>query len=162
MGMATAILSAVSVGAQLFTSSQQASAASQAGQAQANASYYNAAVQRNNAIAAQQAAAFNAKQQRKINLAREAKLEAGLLHSGVLLEGTPLLLLEDAAKEGGLEEAKIIHTGEVQASGAQAQAGLDTFSARSAQAAGETRASGLLTSGIFGAVGTAGSALLRN
>ncbi len=146
----------------LMSSSASAGAASSAGESQAAAMNYNAAIARNNAIAAQQAAAANAKQQDRINLAREGKLEAGILHNGVLMEGTPLMLMEDQAAQGELDKQKIIYNGQVQANNYNNQAQLDEFNATQARSAGSNKSSGIMQSGMFDLAGTVGKSLFKN
>ena len=146
----------------IFSAFSGAGAASDAGAAQAAAYNYNAAVARNNAIAAQQAAEANAKQQQRLNDARLGKLTAGILHQGVLLEGTPLLMIQDEAAQNELEKQKILYRGQIQANQYNNQATLDSYNAQVAQSAGESRSNSIMTNGIFSGLGSVGSALFRN
>lgn len=146
----------------VFSAFSGAGSAAAAGQAQQNAANYNAAVANNNAIAAQQAAAANAQQQARINSARQAKLESGLLASGVTMEGTPLLLVTEEAAQNELERQKILHQGQVQAANYQNQATLDQYNGSVAAAAGQNKSSSMITSGIFGGIGDVGKSLFRN
>ncbi len=146
----------------IFNAFSGGQAASNAGEAQANAMNYNAAVANNNAIAAQQAAAANAAQQQRINASKQAKLEAGILHSGVLMEGTPLMLVEEEASQNELETQKILHEGDTRANNYRNQSNLDSYNASVARDAGDARSSGIITGGLFSGIGQIGSSLLKN
>lgn len=147
---------------QVFSAFSGAGSASNAGYAQQQAAQYNAAVARNNAIAAQRAAEANAKQQETINRAHTSQLQANLIKSGVLMEGTPLMLISQDAAQGELSKEKILHQGQVQAMNYMNEANMQSYQGDVAAQAGENRASGLMTSGIFSGFSTVGSSLLRN
>jgi hypothetical protein len=133
----------------IFGAVMQSNAASNAGQAQADAANYNAAVARNNAIAAQQAAAADARQQELLNNQRLGTMEAQIAKSGVVFEGTPLMLLQDETAQGSLQKQKILHRGQVEANQFQSQATMDEFSGRQAKAAGSSRAGSTLLTGVI-------------
>jgi hypothetical protein len=162
MAAVASIIPIISGIGQVFTAFSSGGAASNAGDSQAAANNYNAAVARNNAIAAEQAAAANASQQERINMARQGKLQAGLLKSGVLMEGTPLMLVEDEAAQGELEKQKILHQGKTQAANYRSQATMDDYQGQVARSAGSSKSSGIINSGIFSGISTIGSSLLKN
>jgi len=122
MAMFVPILSAVStvVGSVMQSGQQQASA-----QAQANASYYNAAVAQQNANAAMQAAQANKLQQDRENRARLETVRSKYLGSGIELEGTPLMVLWEETSQMALESDKILHQGKVQSANYQNQANME-------------------------------------
>ena len=152
------IFSAVST---IIGSSRQASAQRDTGEAQRQAYEYNAAVSRNNAVAAQNAAAADKTQQDRLNQARLGSLRAGILKQGVALEGTPLLLIGEEAEQGALESAKITHRGEVAATNYRNQSQQDVYAGYQAQKAADTRAGNTLLTGNLQAAGTLSSQLLR-
>lgn len=129
----------------------QANSARSAGDAQAAAYNYNAQIAENNAVIAKQTALADAKQQHRVNAARHGKMVTQIIKQGVELNtGTPLLILDEDAAQGKLEERKIIHKGDLQAYNYQNEATLQRFYADQAQAAAENQASGAMTSGILG------------
>lgn len=162
MAGAAAIIPIFSAVGSLVSSFASAGASSQAGAQQAAAAQYNAQVARNNAIAAQQAAEQNAKQQEKINAQRLAQLHTNLLHSGVTLEGTPLMLLDETAVQGALEAAKERYKGKIQAANYMSEAGMQDMAGQQALATASTRSNAAITSGLFTAGGTLGSSLFKN
>lgn len=127
-----------------------ASAAQAQADAQARAYEYNAAVSRNNAIAARQAALAEAQQQDRLNSARLGKLTTQIIKQGVALEGTPLLILDEEFEQGELESKKKIYTGEIQATNYQNDSNLQRFYASQARAAGESQASQSMLGGVIG------------
>lgn len=156
MAMFVPILSAVStvVGSVMQSGQQQAAA-----QAQANASYYNAAVAQQNANAAMQAAHANKQQQDRENRARLETVRSKYLSSGIELEGTPLMVLWEETSQMALESDKILQQGKVQAANYNNQANLDRYQGDVALSAGEQQASGTLLGGIFSGVSGVGRAL---
>ena len=114
----------------------------QQGQAQQDMAEYNAAVARNNALAVQYQAEVDARNERK----RISKLLATqrMLYgkAGVTLEGTPLLVMEETAREGEKEAQMIEYAGRVGASRQRSQA--DVFTMQGASAAtGATWSAGI-------------------
>ena len=125
----------------------------QQGKAAKKAAEYNAAVQRNQAIAARQKAEFDADRQRQVAAAQRAQARAGFAKGGVVMEGTPLLVLESSAEQAELDAQAILYGGDVQATGYEAQAGLSELEGKSAQQAGYIGAGTTLLTGA----GKAGS-----
>ncbi len=137
----------------IFSAFSQSSASSNAGAQQQQAAEYNAAVARNNAIAARQAAEADALTQDTLNNQKMGTMEAQLAKSGVAFEGTPLMLLANEAGQGSLEKAKIKQRGEVQARNYEAQAAQDQYAGQQAAAAGNSKSGSTLLTGVLSGVG---------
>ena len=103
----------------------------QQGQAQKQAAEFNAAIAKNQAIAARQKAAFDASRQRSATADLLARQRAAIAAAGVSLEGTPLELLEATAEAGELDAQVIIYGGELQSAGFRSQSELSRFTAAS-------------------------------
>ena len=117
------------------------------GQASADASNYNRAInQRNATIATQQAAADEARQRRE-NLLRAGNLRAGYGASGVTVDGSPLDVLEMAATNGELDAQNIRYKGMIRATGYNDTATLDGMAADNAKTASYFKASSELLAG---------------
>lgn len=112
------------------------------------AAAFNAAVQRNQAIAARQKAEFDARRQRSATQDLLARQRAGFAASGVVLEGTPLEVLEATAEAGELDAQVIIHGGELQAAGFEAKSELSRFESAAAGKAGPLAAGATLLTGV--------------
>lgn len=95
-------------------------------QAQKDAANFNAAVNRNNAIAARQQAEAEQQQQERQARLRAGANRANIGGSGVSLEGSALDVLADIAAEEELARLTIIHSGEVRAVGFENNAQLDS------------------------------------
>lgn len=156
MAFVVPILSAVGsvMGAVMQSGQQQAAA-----QAQANAAYYNAAVQQQNANAAMQAAYADKQQQDRKNRAQLESVRSKYLASGIELEGTPLLVLEEEATQMALESDKILHRGQVQQANYLNQANADRYQGDVALSAGSAQSSGTLLGGIFGGISQVGRSI---
>tara|TARA_X000001382_G_scaffold83599_1_gene59163 strand:+ start:11349 stop:11834 length:486 start_codon:yes stop_codon:yes gene_type:complete len=120
----------------------------QQGKATQASANYNAAVQRNQAIAAKQKAEFDADKQRQQGAAQRAAARTGFAKGGVALEGTPLLFLESSAEQAELDAQAIIYGGDTQATGFEAQAGLSEMEGASAARAGTMGAGTTLLTGV--------------
>ena len=108
-----------------------------AGQAQSDMAEYNAAVAANQAIAAQQSAAFDEEQHRAklAKLISTQKANAGA--SGIDPNtGSPLSVMADTAEQGELDALAIRYGGQVGASRATSQATLDKMQAKAARIGG--------------------------
>lgn len=150
------IISAVAtIAGSVMQSGQQSAAA----QAQANASYYNAAVAQNNANAAMQAAYANKAQQDKVNRARLEMVRSKYLASGIELEGTPLLVLSDTATQGALDSEKILYQGKTQQANYINQANIAQYQGDTALSLGQSQSSGTLLGGVFSGVSGLGRAM---
>jgi hypothetical protein len=157
MGFFMPIMSAVgAIGGGLMQGSQ----AQAAGNAQAQASYFNAAVAQQNAIAVRQAAAVEAAQQARKNRSSLETVRSKYLMSGIDLEGTPMMVLDETNANMALDVDLIRHKGEVQATNYLNQASMDTFHGQSSQAAGEARAQGSILGGMFSGISTIGRSLM--
>lgn len=131
----------------------------QAGEAQAQASKYNARVAENQGLAAQQAAEVQAENRGEELKRFQATRRAVLGASGSLPgEGTSLLLQMDAVQESERELQQIRYGGQLAATGFQSQAELSRFEGRQARTAGRLGAGATL---LTGATGIAGSAYRR-
>ena len=120
----------------------------QQGNAAKAAADYNAAVARNNAIAARQTAAANAKRQERLARKRQGTIRANVGASGTeLLGGSAMDVLEDSAMEEELERLSILHGGEVQARGFEADARLEKARGAAAQRSGYMSAGSTLLMG---------------
>lgn len=149
------IISAVAtVAGSVMQSGQQAAA----GQAQANAAYYNASVAQNNANAAMQAAYANKMQQDRKNRASLESVRSKYLNSGVELEGTPLLVLMEETSQNALTSDKILHQGKVQAANFTNEATMSRYQGDTALAASQSQSQGTLLGGVFSGISGAGRA----
>jgi hypothetical protein len=150
------IMSAVAtVAGSVMQSGQQAAA----GQAQANAAYYNAAVAQQNANAAMQAAYADKQQQDRENRSRLEQVRSKYLSSGIELEGTPLLVLMEETSQMALESDKILHKGKVQAANFTNEANMARYQGEVASSMSQSQASGTLLGGIFSGVSGVGRQL---
>jgi hypothetical protein len=133
----------------------QMKAAKDQAKAQSQAAEYNAQVERNQAIMAQQAAAHDAgmldlKSQRVLASARAGYGAAGVSAA----QGSPLMALEDSAAQAAQDVAATEYAGKVKAYGHYAQAELDEWQAKVFEVAGKNK---MIALGIEG-VGKAASA----
>ena len=120
---------------------QQSSAASQAAE-------YNAAVARNNALAARQQAAANADalERKSRNVIGSSRMNYAA--SGVSLEGSPLDVLEEQAMMAELDRQNTIYSGELKAIGFQNEAQIEDMRAKNARSAGAIGVASSLFSGM--------------
>lgn len=138
----------------LASGAMQASNASAAGTAQANAYNYNAEIANNNAIAAQQAAAAQSQQQGTINNANYAHMEANMAGNGVdVNQGTPTSMLGEEAGQGKLAQMNDIYAGNIQATNFRNQAAIDNLNAANAVAAGNNTGNAAMLSGGVSGIG---------
>lgn len=110
-----------------------------------NAADYNAAVARNNALAARQQASANAEAQGRESRRRLGAMRAAYGASGVTMEGSPLDVIEQSAMEAELDRQNILYSGELKASGYEGTSELE-----------EAKGSSAMTGSLF----SAGSSLL--
>ena len=121
----------------------------QQGQAQEDMGDYNADVARNDALAVKYQSEVDARNERK-RIRRLMSTQRMLFgKAGVTLEGTPLLVMEETAREGEKEAQMIEYAGRIGVRRQNARA--DIFSMKGSQAK---------TAGTTGAVLTAGKGLL--
>jgi hypothetical protein len=123
----------------------------ESGQAQQQAALYQAKVQRNQAIAAQQAADQAATQDRERTKRIMSANIAALGASGIQPEGSPLLALIDQAQQGELNARTIETSGAREATGFRSQALLSNFYARQSSLAGTIGGVGTFATGALSA-----------
>jgi hypothetical protein len=123
--------------------------ASSIGQAQQakSAANYNAKVAENQAISARQEAAANADMQRRRSAKTLGSMQANYAASGVTLEGSPLEILEQSARESELDRQTILWSGESRAAGYEATADLERTRGKNAMASGMLSAAGTAIKG---------------
>lgn len=114
---------------------------------QRDAAKYNAQVAENNAIASRQQAAANAEAQQRDARMRIGQMEANYAASGVSLEGSPLEILEQSARNSEMDRLNILYGGELRAGNYGAEAQLNKSRASSAMTSGFIRAGSELMSG---------------
>lgn len=117
------------------------------GMAQRDSAKYNAQVAENNAIAARQQATANAEAQQRDARLRIGQMEANYASSGVSLEGSPLEILEQSARNSEMDRLTILYGGELRAGNYGAEAQLNKSRASSAMTSGFIRAGSELMSG---------------
>jgi hypothetical protein len=140
-----AAVSAVAGGAMAAISAKQQ------GEAAEQAAEYNAAVAQNDAIAAQNAAAYEARQIRRKNLLRLGMQRAGAAKSGVSLDAGSSFddVMFDTAIQGELEAQAALYTGNVRSQAQRASGSMALWEGKQAQ-----RAAGIgMASGAIGALG---------
>lgn|SRR5574343_329620 len=140
----------------------QAGAQSAAAQAQANAAYYNAAVAQNNANAAMQAAYAEKQSQDRKNRMAVENVRSKYLASGIELEGTPLLVLNEEVTQRALESEKIIYRGKVQAAQYQNEANMYNYQGQVSESLGSSRSDSTILGGIFSGISGVGRAIYAN
>lgn len=120
-----------------------AAGAMSAGQAQANASVYEAQVAQRNAKIARNQAETDQEDQRRENRRQMGAMRAAYGASGLELAGSPLDVLADTAIEQELDVARIGYRGELRAIGEKDKADAALAAASNAKKAGQI---GALTS----------------
>lgn len=147
-----AVAASVSAATAVAGGVMSAVSAKQQGEAAEDAAEYNAAVAQNEAIAAQNAAAFEARQIRRKNLLRLGAQRADVAKSGVSLDAGSSFddVMFDSAVQGELEAQAALYTGNLRAQAQGAQSAMALYEGRQAKrAAGIGAASGVI-SGIGG------------
>lgn len=117
---------------------------------------YNAKISENNAISVRQQATFEADKQRENTRKLLAIQRAGFAKSGVGLGGSPLLVMEQTARDAELDAQTIEYGGEVKAAGYQSSAGLSLMESSAAASASRWKAGTTLLSGAAKAYGSLG------
>jgi len=126
-----------------FSSRQQGSnAALIAAQQKAAAFEANAALFDMDAQAFLQAGQLEKERELSRSQRRLAEARSKFLKSGVVLEGTPLVVLGDIALEGGLEAELALHEAQVRAQQSRNKATVERFNAQQALLAGSLLANG--------------------
>lgn len=111
------------------------------------AAEYNARVAENNAITARQQAAAQEEQHRRLARRQLGQMRAAYGASGVTMEGSPLDILAQSAKDAELDALNIRYGGELKAQGLESEAVLERYRGKSAQRAGYMGAATGLLSG---------------
>jgi hypothetical protein len=127
----------------------QMKAAHDQAKAQSQAAEYNAQVERNQAVMAQNSAAHDAgmldlKSQRLMASARAGYGAAGVSAA----QGSPLMALEDSAAQASMDVAATEYRGKVTAYGHMAQAELDDWQAKVFEVAGRNKMIALGIEGV--------------
>lgn len=115
-------------------------------QQQKSAAKYNQKIANQQAVAAQQEAAANADKQRRAASKTIGSMQATYAASGVTLEGSPLEVLEQSARNAKLDELNILWSGDTRAQGYRATANLEGARASNAMTSGYMSAAGSLFS----------------
>lgn len=110
-------VAAAGVGVSVIGQREQSKAAKKAAE-------FNAAVERNNSIIAQQEGQFAADRIRKRNRLLLSRQRASYAKGGVTLDATPEDVITDSAIEGELDALAALYTGDVRATSAQARSEL--------------------------------------
>ena len=151
---APAIIAAVGAAAAVAGAGVTAYAAHAQGQAQEEAADFNAKVAKNNAIAAEQAAAIEAEQKREHYRRLMGTQRARQGASGVeISSGSPLLVQLDQAEQAALALSTTQYGGGVRAQGFNAEAELEGFSGSQAARAGTLTAGASILTGVSSAAG---------
>jgi len=109
---------------------------------------YNARVEERRAEQTKRVADLEEARQRNRVAKVLASQRAAIAASGLDLEGSPLLVMEETAAEGELDALLIRHSGSVQEAQALSQAAADRMAGRAAKARGATRAVSTLLTGV--------------
>jgi hypothetical protein len=124
-------------------------------QQQKQAAKYNQKIANQQAVAAQQEAAANADKQRRAASKTIGSMQASYAASGVTLEGSPLEVLEQSARNAKLDELNILWSGDTRAQGYRATANLEGARASNAMTSGYLSGAGnaLFLAGRYGSYG---------
>lgn len=137
-------------------------AAVSAGDAQKDASDYQAGIDRNNAEVANQKATYEAERQRKRNLMLRGRQAAAYAKSGVEISGSAEDVMYDSEIEGHLDLLATRYAGRIAASDYQAKARLSVAQGQNAATAGYLGASASLLGGIGRGAQLYGNSLRNN
>jgi hypothetical protein len=128
-------------------------------QAQAAAARYNAKLDENQAINAQNQAQVEMERRRELYKRQKGTQLALMGGSGIELgEGSPLLLEADSAEQAALDLARVRYEGQIKSTSYQSEANIQRFSARTATRQGYVSAGASLLSGA----GSAASGYARS
>jgi len=120
----------------------------QAANAQAASAQYNAKVAESNRRAALRQTQVAVEDKQAENRRQLGSIRAAYGASGLMLDGSPLDVLEDTAQEQAFDVAKIRYKGKMQAEGYSEQAALYRLEAKSAKRAGWIGAGSALIGGL--------------
>jgi len=147
LAIASLALTAIGTGMAVYGQMQQAQAAKKAGD-------YNAAVSKNNALAAQQQSAFEMARQREMNLRRMGSQKAGYAKSGITLDETASDVMSDTLISGELDVLATKYKGDMGFQRNMDESVLSTYSGNNAMRSGYTQAGATLISGVGKGVNT--------
>lgn len=120
----------------------------QARKSQQRVAEYNAAVARNNAVAAQEWANYNAEREREKDRYRRGKMLVNFLKSGITLEGTPGLVLEEQLIQDELDANAIQRQGESRARDFQNEATITLAESKASSQASNIASVGTVLTGV--------------
>jgi len=147
IALAAVAVSAVGTGVAVAGQMEQADAAEKAGK-------YNEKVARNNALAAQHQAQYEADRISKRNRVILGRQKAAIAKSGILDSGSTFDVFMDSAVEGELDRMAALYSGTVRSNYATSQATLSRMEGDAAQRAGYYRAGGTLLTGAANVAST--------
>jgi hypothetical protein len=153
------VIAAVSAASALASGAMAAVSAKQQGEAAEEAAKYNNAIAQNDAIAAQNAAAFEARQIRRKNMLRMGAQRAAVGQSGVSLDAGSSFddVMFDSAIQGELEAQAAIYSGAMRSQSALASGQMALWEGKQAR-----RAAGIgMASSAIGAVGGVAGAVYQ-
>jgi len=160
MAVATTTLIATAVVLAATAVSAYSSSASAA--AQQDAAKFNAAVQRNQALAATEQSSFDAQRIRDRNLRLMATQQAAYTKSGVAISGSAQDVMYDSQIQGEMDSLAALYTGRVSADSATARARLSSMEAANAERAGVWGTAGTVLGGVSSAGSLVSTSVTRN
>ena len=153
MAYATSTYLAIAAVAAAVSAVAGAGGAVYSGEMQKKAADYNADVANVNALMAQNKAKADEQAHRAMVAKILSSQRALYGKSGLSMEGSPLLVMEDTALQGELDALTIRYGGDVAAANARSQANLQRMQGRAAQTSGYISAGTTLLSGASQAAG---------
>lgn len=108
---------------------------------------FNAAIARNNAVAAQQWSRYNEDREREKQRYRRSQMLVNFLKSGVTLEGTPLDVLEEQVIQDEMDAIAIRRQGQAEAQDFRNQATIGVAEAAATGRAKNIESAGTILSG---------------
>lgn len=127
----------------------------QAGQAQQQASEYNARILEDDSKAVQQKAKYDEEIHRERVRQLLSQQRAAISRAGVTIEGTPLLATLDTIEKGEMDALAIRHGGQVEAKRKLSQASVSRFEGQQARQASRIGAGTTLLTGLGRTIGMA-------
>lgn len=153
MAYATSTYLAIAAAAALASSVVSAGGAVYSGQMQKQAADYNAQVSNVNALMAENKAKADEQAHRAMVAKILSSQKALYGKSGLSMEGSPLLVMEDTAIQGELDALTIRYGGDVAAAQARSQANIQRMQGSAARTASYITAGSTLLSGASQAAG---------
>lgn len=155
------VIAVIGVVAALASAGVGTAAALSSADAQKKASKFNEAVQRNNAMAAQEQAAFEAAKLRRRNNALAGAQAAAIGKAGIDFSGSASDVVYDSAVQGELDALAALYTGRVRSNSEEAGASLARSQGDNATTSGYYGAAGSILGGVGSATGSYGGYLSR-